>query len=59
MDRIDQILLIVGRIEGRLEAMQKLPERVSTLEMWQNWLKGAWAALVGGYLYLCRLAFWK
>ena len=59
MDRIDQILFIVGRIEGRLEAMQKLPERGSMLEMWLNWLKGAWAAFVGVYLYLFRVAFWK
>jgi hypothetical protein len=53
-DRMDELLLIVGRIEGRLEAFAKVPERLSKLEMWQAWLKGAWAVLVGGFLYLCR-----
>ena len=59
MDRIDRILLIVGRIEGRFESMEKLPERVTKLERWQAWLKGAWTALAGGFVYLCRAAFNK
>ena len=54
MDRLYQILVSVGRIEGRLERFEKLPERVSKLESWQNWLKGAWCALVTAYVYLCQ-----
>jgi hypothetical protein len=45
MDRIDEIYRAVGRIEGRLEEICKLPERVSKLEIWQSWLKGVWAVL--------------
>ena len=59
MDRIDRILFIVGRIEGRFENVEKLPERVAKLERWQAWLKGAWTALALGFLYLCRVTVSK
>jgi hypothetical protein len=59
MDRIDRILFIVGRIEGRFERVETLPERVAKLERWQAWLKGAWTALAAGFLYLCRLTVSK
>jgi hypothetical protein len=55
----DEILRRLGRIEGLLIETQKLSERVKQLELWQSWLKGAWAALVAGYLYICRDVFGK
>jgi len=59
MNRDDEILRSLGRIEGRLDGFEKLFERVGKLEIWQAWLKGAWAALVGGWLYLFRQAAGK
>jgi hypothetical protein len=56
MNKDDEILRALGRIEGRLDGIEKLFERVGKLEMWQAWLKGAWAALAGGWLYLFRQA---
>jgi len=47
MSTMNEILRTLGRIEGRLEAMQTLPGRVSKIEAWQFWFKGAWAALIG------------
>jgi len=54
MNKDDEILRTLGRIEGRLDGIEKLYERVRKLEMWQAWLKGAWGALVGAWLYLFR-----
>src|ERR1051325_1960605 len=45
MNTRDEILIAIGRIEGKLEAYASLSQRVSTLERWQAWLKGGWAAL--------------
>ena len=45
MDTHDEILIAIGRIEGKLEAFASLSQRVSTLERWQAWLKGGWAAM--------------
>jgi hypothetical protein len=59
MDKDDEILRALGRIEGRLEGIQKLSERVSILEQWQSWLKGAWAMLVAGYALLFRGIYGK
>jgi hypothetical protein len=53
-------LRTLERIESRvIGSFEKLAERVSKLEMWQAWLKGAWAALMGAWLYLCRQAAGK
>ena len=59
MDRDDEILRALGRIEGEFIELRKLSERVRRLEIWQAWLKGGWAALAGAYAYLCRQAFGK
>jgi len=66
MDIYNEILLILGRIEGKLGRLEgevigirKLSERVSKLELWQYWLKGGCAALAAAYAYLCRQAFGK
>ena len=54
MDKYSEILTRLGRIEGRLDGLSKLSERVSQLEMWQSWLKGGWAAIAAAYAYLSR-----
>ena len=54
MDIDQEILRTLGRIEGELIEIRKLSQRVSKLEMWQSWLKGAWAALLAAYIHLCR-----
>ena len=54
MDKYDEILRALGRIEGELIEIRKLTERVRKLEIWQGWLKGAWAALVAAWVYLMR-----
>ena len=59
MDAVNEILHALGRIEGELIEIRKLSERVTALEIWQSWLKGAWAALVAAYLYLYRQAVGK
>ena len=50
----DEVLRALGRIEGELVEIRKLNERVSRLEVWQSWLKGAWAALTGACAYLYK-----
>jgi len=45
---LDEILCALGSIEGELIEIRKLNERVSRLEVWQSWLKGAWAAVTAG-----------
>lgn len=59
MNEYGEILTRLARIEGRLDGIEKLSERVRNLEIWQSWLKGAWAALVTAWLYLCRQAIGK
>jgi hypothetical protein len=54
MNKDDEILRSLGRIEGRLDGFEKLFERVGKLEVWLAWLKGAWGALTGAWVYLCR-----
>ena len=39
--------------------IRKLSERVTTLEIWQSWLKGGWAALAAAYAYLCKASYGK
>ena len=53
-DRYDEILRALGRIEGEMIEIRKLNRRVSRLEIWQSWLKGAWAVLVAAYAYLVK-----
>jgi hypothetical protein len=54
MDKDDEILRALGRIEGELIGNRKLSERVSMLEMWQWWLRGALAVLAAAYAYLLK-----
>ena len=55
----DDILLAIGRIEGKLEAYATLSQRVSNLERWQAWLKGGWAALTAMCAWLFRGSSWR
>lgn len=57
MDIIQEILRSLGRIEGQLAEIHKLSERVTALEVWQSWLKGAWTVLLAAFAYLCKQTF--
>jgi hypothetical protein len=57
MNTRDEILVAIGRIEGKLEAYASLTHRVSNLERWQAWLKGGWAALAAMFAWLFRGSF--
>jgi len=48
----NEILRALGQIEGKIDGLQKLAERVATLEMWMWWLRGVWAALAAVYCVL-------
>ena len=61
-----QILRALGHIEGRLDgidkrldAMEKLYQRVSILEQCQSWLKGASAVFATAFCYLFRQIYAK
>ena len=67
MNRSDEILRALGRIEGELKSqsveisnalaeIRALSERVRSIEFRHAWLGGAWAVLAAAYAYLCRLA---
>ena len=58
-DRIEQIYLIVGRIEGRMDNFGDLSKRVAALEQWLFLLKGGLTALATGFAYLCRALYNK
>jgi hypothetical protein len=51
------ILRSLGRIEGELIENRKLSQRVSRLEQWMSWLKGAWAVLAAVCASLCKGAW--
>ena len=54
---IIRILRSLGRIEGELIEIRKLSQRVSRLEQWVSWLKGAWAVLAAACACLCKGAW--
>ena len=41
----------LGEIRGELAGFRKLNERVIRLELWQYWLKGAWAVLASALIW--------
>ena len=47
----------LGRIEGQLDEIRKLNERVAKLELWQAWLKAGWAALATAFAYLSKAIY--
>ena len=67
MNKSDEILRALGRIEGELKAqgvqisnglaeIRALSERVRTIEFRNAWLGGAWAGLATVCAYLFRRA---
>jgi len=57
-----QILWILGRIQGELVGIRselaeigKLSPRVSAMEHWQTWMKGAWTILAVAYGLILRV----
>jgi len=48
----NETLRILERIEGRMNEISKLSDRVAKLELWQAWLKGAWFVLAVGLAFL-------
>jgi len=54
MTTLDEVLLAIGRIEGKLQVYESLSQRVSSLERWQWWLKGGWAAVAAMFVWLFR-----
>jgi hypothetical protein len=54
MNEHSEVLIMLGRIEAELVEIRKLNQRVSALEICHSWLKGAWAAVVGMFVYLAR-----
>jgi hypothetical protein len=70
MDFDNEVMRALGRIEGKLEGVQKqltethtvamgLSERVSRIERWQAWLKGAWAIGAAGFLAILKGVYGK
>ena len=53
-DDIREIVWSLGRIEGQLVGINRVAERVRLLEIWQSWLRGAWAVMAAAWVYLCR-----
>ena len=56
-----QILWILGLIQGELVGIRselseigKISQRVSAMEHWQTWLKGAWTVLAVAYGFILR-----
>jgi hypothetical protein len=61
MNTLNEIVLLLGRIEGELiqirkmsEEIRRISERVRGLEIWQSRLRGAWLGLLAAYACLCR-----
>lgn len=53
------ILRALGRIEGELIEIRKLSQRVSVIERWHWWLKGAWAVIAAALVVLSRHIYWR
>ena len=49
----------LGRIEGRMDEIGKLFERVSVLEQSQAWLKGAWTVMAAACAYIWKAIYTK
>lgn len=45
METKDEILVALGRIEGKLVEISTLPQRVRSLENWRSYLLGGMALL--------------
>ena len=58
-NEITGIIRSLGRIEGKLDAISNLPERVSMLEQWVSWLKGGWAVLAAACAFVFKAIYGK
>jgi hypothetical protein len=58
VDKDDELFRAIGRIEGKLDQalpkIESLTARVTTLEKWQAWLKGAWFVIAAAFVYLFK-----
>jgi hypothetical protein len=54
MNKLDNVMLMLGEIKGEFVQQRKLIERVARLEMWQWYLKGAWTATT--FILIWKLA---
>ena len=52
-----KIVRSVSRMEGELCEIRKLSQRVSRLEQWMFYLKGAWAALAAACACLWKIVW--
>jgi hypothetical protein len=52
-----KIVRSVSRMEGEIREIRKLSQRVSHLEQWMFYLKGAWGVLAAACAGLCRLVW--
>jgi hypothetical protein len=59
MEVLNEIHRAVKQMEGQMNEICKLSERVSKLEQSVSWLKGGWAVLAGAFACMCRAAFGK
>jgi hypothetical protein len=59
MENNDDVMRTLGRIEGKVDGLAKLPDRVAALEHWQAWLKGGWAAVATAVAYVFKTAYEK
>jgi hypothetical protein len=53
---LNDLARTLGRIEGKLQALEPLPQRVAKLERSESWHKGIWVALFGMFGWVLRLA---
>ncbi len=58
-DQVVDIATRLGRMEGKLDSLteigggiEKLADRVTSLEKWQGYLKGGWAMLMALWSYI-------
>ncbi len=57
MDAYEEVLISLGRIEGRLIEIGSLSQRVSKIEVSLSWLKGAWASLLAAFAWVWKAAY--
>ena len=49
----------LGRMEGKLDLLTNIPERVSMLEQWQSWLNRGLGFLAAGLAYVFKAIYGK
>jgi hypothetical protein len=54
-EKFDNIQRTLGRMEGMLEGIKDVPERLSRVERTISWLKGGWTFLAAAWAYIVSL----